>query len=1013
MLALILSGVSASAWAAVPREMTLQDFHHTAWTQKDGAPAGIWAIAQSRDGWLWLGTASGLFRFDGVRFERHDLLPADSIASRSVGDVFASRGGDLWVAYSFGGASVRKVTGEIHHFHPGERGLPVGAPVEVFEEDATGRMWMSMPQGLLTLENGQWVPVGPQWGLPEGYWSEFFRDRDDGFWVMGERGTFVLRAGATRFESVAVEGATSMSPVLAHDGSFWLSDEKGFRPWRCPALPVPSGPAPAGFVYGTRSKSVLFTRDGSMWLGACRGTGICRVAKPYEAGVPFHRSTVDGEVFTAREGLSSTSAMTLLEDREGNLWVGTQLGLDRFRPNDVASVRFPEPSTYFALVADRQGELWTGTAMRMWGADKWWRLGTQPELVPGLVAEVTATYLDDDGRIILGGSEGLWRFHEGRFESLPRPEKEREQRIQAIVRDAEGKLWVSFRASTVYRLDGDTWTPKGGLAALPDLPPARAVRDEKGRVWFGYSTNLLALMEGSTVRTYSDEHGLRTGTVTAILPGEPALVGGALGLSAFDGERFRPLHATRLDVLSGITGMLKTKDGSLWLNGHAGGVRISADDLRRALEDPAYAMPFELFDMSDGMQGGAQQVRPLPTLVEGGDGRLWFASASGLGWIDPANIRRNPMPPPVAIRAVSVDDRTYSPGQVLRLPPRTKELRIAYCALGLGMPERVVFRYRLEGVDDGWKDAGPRREANYTNLGPGKYRFQVVAANEDGVWNTNGATLELEIEPTFFQTGAFIALCVVAAGLLLWLLYVLRLWQVTQRLRLRLEERHAERERIARELHDTLLQGIQALVLNVHGVTSRLPAGDERHGLQRALDRADDILAEGRDRVSALRDTGAGKDDLVAAFRLLLRELEANEKPRLRMSVSGGARTLEPLVADELYRLGREAIGNALAHAGANEVEVRLSFERSALKLSVRDDGGGIDPGTLERGGRAGHWGLRGMKERATRLGGQLEIVSREGQGTEVVVAVLAERAYLRQSLGGWRGLLRRPPGRR
>ncbi|MFY2556628.1 sensor histidine kinase [Corallococcus terminator] len=1010
LLALVLGGPWLAS--ARPRRVTtLQDFHHTAWTQKDGAPSGIWTMAQTRDGWLWLGTASGLYRFDGVRFEPRDLLPSDSTASRSIGVLQAMRNGDLWVAYSFGGASLRKETGEVAHFFPG--GLPPGVPVESFDEDAEGRPWAISPQGLHVFEQGAWSPADLRWGLPRGYWIDLIQDRSGGLWVAGEQGMYVLRSGAHRFEQVETQGPSIGALYLAQDGGFWSYDDRGNSPLRGPGLPEPSEPARVDTFEGASSTILLFDRDGSVWLVGCRDGGVCRDPNPSEDGTPLRRRDVNGDVFGARDGLSSEAAMTLLADREGNIWVGTQLGLDRFRRNDVAAVRFPSYMNYFALIADGDGRMWTGSAMRISSPDKWWRLGAEPVLTPGLEGEITATWLDPDGGLLLGGSSGFWRFTEERIESLSRPDKEQAQRIQAIVRDAAGKLWVSFRASTVYRLDGDTWTPKGDLAELPDLPPARAVLDGGGRVWFGYSANLLAIMEGSRVRTFSEAHGLRTGTVTAILPGETPLVGGALGLAAFDGERFQALTATRPEALTGLTGLLKTKDGTLWLNGHAGGVRIAAEDLQRALRDASFSMPVELFDMNDGMPGGAQQVRPLPTLVEDGDGGLWFAAVSGLGWMDPSRIHRNPVPPPVVIRSVTVDDTTYAPTTALRLPPRTRELRIDYSALSLGMPERVVFRYRLQGVDDGWKDAGQRREAHYTNLGPGTYRFEVRAANEDGIWNTSGAALDFDIEPTFFQTGGFIALCVVGALVLLWLLYVLRLWQVTQRLRLLLEERHAERERIARELHDTLLQGIQALVLNVHTVSMRLPAGETRHGLESALDRADDILTEGRDRVSALRDTRQGKDDLATAFASLVSEFDEREGPKLRMVVKGDARTLEPLVADELYRIGREAIGNAFAHSCAREVEVSLLFGAPELRLCVRDDGGGIDSATLDQGGRAGHWGLRGMKERAAKVGGELDIVSREGAGTEVVVAVRADRAYLRPPLEGWRRLLRSWPGRR
>ncbi|MCP3098827.1 histidine kinase [Myxococcus sp. K15C18031901] len=1007
---ILLLGVSRPA-SATPRATTLHDFHHTAWTQKDGAPAGIWAMAQTLDGWLWLGTASGLYRFDGVSFERHDLLPPDSLASRSISVLLASSSGDLWVSYSFGGTSVRRATGAVEHQLPG--GLPLGAPVQDFTEDGAGRIWASTPQGLYFHEQGAWHEAAPRWGIPPGPWNDLTRDGEGRLWLVGEAGTFLLERDARGFARVEPGLEPDATMWLAQDGRLWITSSRGpMRPLVHPLQPEPPRSPRLGSDRGWASNTQVLDQRGNAWRVGCATGGVCRLPLPPDARPAL--APQDGtDRFTARDGLSTDSAMSLLEDREGNVWVGTQLGLDRFRANDVTTVHFDEAVSYFALVSDASGAVWSGSATQMPGVDHWWRMdASSPQEVPGLEEDITATFLDRDGALLLAGSQGFWRFTEGRFEKQPRPPEEENQRVQAIVRDRAGRLWMSFRASTVYRLDGETWVRKGHLAALPDLPPARAVNDDQGRLWFGYTSNQVAILEGDHVRLFSEPEGLRTGTVTAILPGKTPLVGGALGLAAFDGERFRPLTASRPEVLRGITGLVRTRDGTLWLHGHAGGVRIDTRSLERALVEPGYAMPFELFDMNDGMPGGAQQVRPMPSLVEGGDGRLWFASTNGLGVIDPATLHRNPVAPPVELRALIAGEQVHPPTGTVQLPPRTRDLRITYSALALGMPERVSFRYRLLGLDDGWQDPGARREAIYTNLGPGTYRFEVIAANEDGVWNMEGASLSFEIAPTFVQSRGFVVLCGVVALLALWCLYVLRMWQVTRRLRMRLEERHGERERIARELHDTLLQDIQALVLHVHLAMSRLSAGSVRDDLQRALDRADDTLAQGRDRVATLRAANDSQLDLPLALQTLGMELSENGGPDFRFGLQGAVGAVDPLVADELYHLGREALSNAYAHSRARLVEVNLVFGDRSLLLEVRDDGQGIDAEVLHKGGRAGHWGLRGMRERAQKLEGHFDLRSDPGQGTVITVTVSARRAYLRNARG-WRRLFQRPgPGR-
>jgi signal transduction histidine kinase len=323
-------------------------------------------------------------------------------------------------------------------------------------------------------------------------------------------------------------------------------------------------------------------------------------------------------------------------------------------------------------------------------------------------------------------------------------------------------------------------------------------------------------------------------------------------------------------------------------------------------------------------------------------------------------------------------------------------------------PERTTFRLKLEGQDDDWQDVGTRRAAYYTNLRPGDYRFRVIAASANGVWNEQGASLAFTIAPTFFETDAFLVLRVIAAALVLWALYALRIWQVSRRLRMRLDERHAERERIARELHDTLLQSTQALILTFQVEAERFAPDDPaRRRIDRTIDRAAAVLAEGRDRVTQLRDTSENIRDLAGAYAGVARDYGAYGGPSFRLTVSGDPRALQPVVADELYRIGHEAIANAFVHAHAKHVEVEVAYDPDALRLSFRDDGRGIEASVREAGGRSGHWGLRGMRERAEKLGARLDVDSTDFGGTRITVVVRANRVYLRRSRAWGRALSR------
>jgi signal transduction histidine kinase len=330
----------------------------------------------------------------------------------------------------------------------------------------------------------------------------------------------------------------------------------------------------------------------------------------------------------------------------------------------------------------------------------------------------------------------------------------------------------------------------------------------------------------------------------------------------------------------------------------------------------------------------------------------------------------------------------------LELPKRTASLQVDYTATSLAMPERVRFRYRLDGVDDAWVDAGTRRQAFYTNPAPGDYTFRVIAANHDGIWNKQGAAIRISVPPMFYQTRWFTALCIIAAGGIMWVIYMLRLKELGLHIRSRLHERHLERERIARELHDTLLQSIQGLILRFQAVAEGLPSGAaSRDEMERVLDRADAALAEGRNRVLDLRSSSTDGDDLSEAFTKVAADLAIDHPAAFRVITEGTMQPLDPIVRDELFRIGREALVNAYRHADAEAIDVEIVHARDELRLRFMDNGRGIDTTVLD-GGRPGHWGLSGMRERAERIGATLRVRSRQGSGTEVEVRMPAGSAY-------------------
>jgi signal transduction histidine kinase len=473
-------------------------------------------------------------------------------------------------------------------------------------------------------------------------------------------------------------------------------------------------------------------------------------------------------------------------------------------------------------------------------------------------------------------------------------------------------------------------------------------------------------------------------------------VAGERGLALFEGDRFRSLRTVEPNVLRGISGAVETDEGDLWLHGLDGAILLRGVEVRKAIEQPGHAMTYRLFSHEDGLLGSPTEIRPLPTLVQGSDGRLWFATKRGPYVLDPRNVVTNSRPPTVLVKAVVAGSASHLEPRSLELPPMTSKLEFDYTTTSLAAARQVRFRYRLVGIDSDWQEAGERRQAFYTNLGPGRYRFEVIAANEDGVWNTSATLVDVRIAPAWFQTPWFFSLCALATVWTLALFYRTRMRQVRERAQGRLQERLLERERIARELHDTLIQSFQGLILTFSAAMRRIPEGQlARTQMEKALLRADEALAEGRDRVHELRSPMSLHGDLVTALREAADDLQhLQPSVSVEVLVRGTPRALHPVVLEEAFRIGREALTNAFHHAQAASIGVEIAYGGTQLRLHICDHGRGIDGDILAKGGIPGHWGMSGMRERAQKLGARLLIRSGAGAGTDVELDIPAAVAY-------------------
>lgn len=705
--------------------------------------------------------------------------------------------------------------------------------------------------------------------------------------------------------------------------------------------------------------------------------GVARVTFQGDHAVRMER-------FDSPHGLTATSAVPIIVDREGNLWVGTNLGLNRFRARSVHALTAGPSDPYRSLVRASDGRVYGyGEDLKLYDLRR--------SLLDGSTAQLQAAARQAPTPVWQFDWVNLARTVAGHTTLIPLPAPFTGQPLHALLFADEAQAWVCSGEHGVLHYQHGQWRRE---ARLPEQACSSLALDRDGQLLLGYADGRLRRMGSTGIDTFDATQGLAVGPVTALLQHQDLLlVAGEAGLAARVGNGpFVPVRTDMAGVLEGITGMVADARGHLWLNGSRGLVRLQSSQLRRALRTGMQVTP-RLFDAVDGMPGIALQSGPIATATLADDGLLWLATNQGLAWLDTTRSHVNMMAPSVRIGEVLYGSAHQPLRDGLRLPAGTSQLQIDYVALSLARPERNRYRYRLSGVDDGWQDAGSSTRAYYTNLEPGSYRFEVEAANEDGIWSTTPASRSFRIAPTFMQTVWFKLLCAAAILALLMMAVRIRSGQLAALFRARLQERHGERERIARDLHDTLLQGSQGLILHLHAISQSAQTPEPvRSQLESAMQLAERNLAEGRERVNALRDGPFAGRDLASALADVHAEYAGQGTNPLRLTVEGAVPLLQADAAEEVFLIGREAIRNALRHADASAIEVELSYGTRCFLLHVRDDGVGI----ADENAGHGHWGLQGMRERAQRLGAELQLWTRPGLGTEIALAVPARRLYHR-----------------
>lgn len=979
LVVLSLLAGHASPAAALDPATPVDQYARASWTDKDGLPPALisW-ITQDREGYLWLGTDAGLIRFDGVRFMSWEALGGAPLPGTTIRALIASRSGDLWIGFGDTGGISRVEQGRLITYadDPGLRNL---ASVGAILEDHRGAIWAGGGGGLSRFQDGRWEQMQGRNGLPDGSVSELYEDSHGGLWVITVAGLFYRAGGDSVFRLSPTTGRVF---ALAEDGAgtLWFADEeRGFH--RLASSDVPRPPAPYDALIGPR---LLRDRHGNLWA-ATLGQGLWRIstARGSEPRV---------EHAAGSPKLTSNIVRALFEDREGNLWVGTVNGLNRISDASLITALVDDDIGYnvaTSVVADVDGSVWVGTYNGLYRFAGLTR--TRYDRKDGLSSGVVqALRVDPGGELSIATRSGdLMRFVNGKFVPVRQGARVAATLLGASTGSDDG-LWFTDRSQGFLRRKG-TVTPFEEVPQLRDKVANVALADRQRRVWAGFADGSLVVYEDSNLRSYTSADGVACGAVWAIYEDRTGAiwVGGRNGLGRFADGRFT--WATTANGLpSNIRAIVEDGHGVLWFGGDAGIVRLNPGEIDRVARDSSHRIVYQLYGTSDGLRGPpAMPNRGYPVATRAGDGSLWFVTSSGgVAVVHPDRVQKTPSPPPVRVERVQARDRLLDPVAGLQLPPKTPSLEIQYTALSLSTPEKIQFRYILEGFDREWIDAGMRRQAFYTNLPPGDYRFRVVA-NNDGVWNEAGAEWAFSIEPAFYQTTWFYGLALTALSLTVFGVWRVRVRQLHHQMRLVL----AERARVAREIHDTLLQSVAGVALQFHDLareieTSPQTATTHVVRLRRYLET---YAREARYAIQDLRSPALETRDLAGALRELGHSVTEGTSVQFELTARGAVRRAPRRVEEALLRIGQEALFNAVRHAAATRVTAEVVYDPESITLSVADNGRGFASGQAEQG-EPDHWGLAIMRERANQIGGRLRVASTPGEGTQIEVTVMLSR---------------------
>jgi signal transduction histidine kinase/ligand-binding sensor domain-containing protein len=974
LIGVVLAGLVADVRALDPDRLPSQ-YVREQWTTETRFPGGaVNGIAQTADGYLWIGTDKGLLRFDGFNFRPVSLTSIAIASNVSILQLLTDAGGKLWVRQ--GADLARQKDGKFESVRYGH-----GAITALSKDNHDGVLVSDIEQGTFRYVADSVQRLGPT-SPPVISLAE---TADGKVWLgtLGD-GLFFLTGGRATNVNAGLPDRkiNSLLPIgeelwVGTDTGLYHGNGKDFRRIELPSFPG-----------NVQVLSLLRDRDSNIWVGTTRG---------------LLRINAKGISFSEENEVRGDGGINVLfEDREGNLWIGGARGLGRIR--DSAFVTY-------SSVSDRRfehnGPVYVDLEGRTWFAPA---QGGLYVLQNGHVQPATPIPPNEVVYSISGREDVVWagRQHGGitrlqfrngaiRTQSFTEANGLAQNSVYAVYQSRDGSVWAGTLNGGVSKFkDGHftTYTTTNGLASNT---VSSILEAHDGAIWFATPTGLSSFSKGQW-RTYTTVEGLPSPEVNCLFEDSSGTLwsGTSAGLAFFSSNHFRVPNELPDALREKILGMAEDKSGRFWIATSQHVLRVPRDKL---LSGVVKAVDLREYDQADGLES-TEGVKWSRSVVSDSAGRIWFSLSNGLSVVNASQINDNSVPALPHIEAIRADNNTATLAAFVQIPPSPRRITFEYTGLSLAVPGRIQFRYFLESFDSSWSQPVAAREAVYTNLGPGSYRFRLVASNSEGLWNGPETAIVLNVAPAYYQTYWFRLSCIAAFLGMLAAAHQLRLRQVAQQFNMRLEERVNERTRIARDLHDTLLQSFHGLLLRFQTASEQFPTrpAESKQTLDSAIEQAAQAITEGRDAVQGLRSSTVVTNDLALAINTLGAELAGVETNRnaaeFHVWVEGTPRDLHPILRDEIYRIAGEALRNAFKHAQAHQIEVEIRYDERQFRLRVRDDGKGIDSKLLNDDERPGHYGMRGMRERAKLLGGKLTVWSEVETGTELDLSIPAANAY-------------------